>query len=87
MTDEQLEIYDIVLRSNQALIEAAKAGLSRIDFDRIPRHILTMLDMVLTGYRIGQRYRSGYPRDSLLRQVRRGRLRPVWSRRMSRVFI
>ena len=40
VTDEEQEIYDIVLRSNQALIEAAKAGLSRIDFDRIPRQII-----------------------------------------------
>ena len=40
VTDEEREIYDIVLRSNQALIEAAKAGLSRIDFDRIPRQII-----------------------------------------------
>ena len=33
---------DMILscRSNQALIEAAKAGLSRIDFDRIPRQII-----------------------------------------------
>ncbi|QLB52833.1 aminopeptidase P family protein [Streptococcus sanguinis] len=40
VTDEEREIYDIVLRSNQALIEAAKSGLSRIDFDRIPRQII-----------------------------------------------
>ena len=40
VTDEEREIYDIVLRSNQALIEAAKAGLSCIDFDRIPRQII-----------------------------------------------
>ena len=40
VTDEEREIYDIVLRSNQALIEAAKAGLSRIDFDRIPRQVI-----------------------------------------------
>lgn len=40
VTDEEREIYDIALRSNQALIEAAKAGLSRIDFDRIPRQII-----------------------------------------------
>ena len=40
VSDEEREIYDIVLRSNQALIEAAKAGLSRIDFDRIPRQVI-----------------------------------------------
>jgi len=40
VTDEEREIYDIVLRSNQALIEVAKAGLSCIDFDRIPRQII-----------------------------------------------
>ena len=30
-TDEEREIYDIVLRSNQALIDAAKAGMTRRD--------------------------------------------------------
>ncbi|RSI14379.1 putative peptidase [Streptococcus sanguinis] len=40
VTDDERQIYDIVLRSNQALIKAAKAGLSRIDFDRIPRQII-----------------------------------------------
>ena len=33
-TDEEREIYDIVLRSNQALIDAAKAGR---------RHVATMI--------------------------------------------
>ena len=37
VTDEECEIYDIVLRANKALIDQAKAGVSRIDFDRIPR--------------------------------------------------
>ncbi len=60
VTDEEREIYDIVLRSNQALIEAAEAGLSRIDFDRIPRQIINDagygpyfalgLDMDWSGY-------------------------------------
>ncbi len=36
-----------VLRSNQT-IEAAKAGLSRIDYDQFRGRLLTMLDMVLT---------------------------------------
>ena len=40
VTDDERQIYDIVLRRNQALIKAAKAGLSRIDFDRIPRQII-----------------------------------------------
>ncbi|QRR97419.1 aminopeptidase P family protein [Streptococcus anginosus] len=40
VTDEECEIYDIVLRANKALIDQAKAGVSRIDFDRIPRQII-----------------------------------------------
>ena len=40
VTDEEREIYDIVLRSNQALIEAAKAGMSRIEFDQVPRKVI-----------------------------------------------
>ena len=40
VTDEEREIYDIVLRANKALIDQAKAGVSRIDFDRIPRQII-----------------------------------------------
>ncbi len=42
-SDEELEIYDIVLRSNQALIEAAEAGSRRIDFDRILNKLPTMV--------------------------------------------
>lgn len=40
VTNEEREIYDIVLRSNQALIEAAKAGMSRIEFDQVPRKVI-----------------------------------------------
>lgn len=40
VTDEEREIYDIVLRSNQALIEAAKAGMSRVEFDQVPRKVI-----------------------------------------------
>ena len=40
VTDEEREIYDIVLRSNQALIDQAKAGLGFRDFDKIPRDII-----------------------------------------------
>ncbi|MGT2961046.1 M24 family metallopeptidase [Streptococcus caballi] len=39
-TDEEREIYDIVLRANKALIEAVKPGMSRIDFDRVPRQVI-----------------------------------------------
>ena len=34
-TDEEREIYDVVLRSNQALIDAAKAGMTRRDYDKV----------------------------------------------------
>ena len=37
VTDEEREIYDIVLRANKALIDQAKAGVRPIDFERIPR--------------------------------------------------
>lgn len=40
VTDEEREIYDIVLKANQALIEKAKAGLSYRDFDAIPRAVI-----------------------------------------------
>ncbi len=40
VTDQEREIYDVVLRANQALIEKAKAGLSFADFDGIPRSVI-----------------------------------------------
>ena len=51
-TDEEREIYDIVLRSNQALIDAAKAGMTRRDYDKrvmllSKRGTVTTLHMVL----------------------------------------
>ena len=39
-SDEEREIYDVALRANKALIEAAKAGMSRIDYDRVPRQVI-----------------------------------------------
>ncbi|MEY8462648.1 M24 family metallopeptidase [Streptococcus merionis] len=41
VSDEEREIYDIVLRANQALIKKAQAGLSYRDYDGIPRKIIT----------------------------------------------
>ncbi|MGT2667739.1 M24 family metallopeptidase [Streptococcus rifensis] len=40
VTDEEREIYDIVLRANQALIEKAKVGLTFTDVDGIPRQVI-----------------------------------------------
>lgn len=40
VTDEEREIYDIVLRSNKALIEQAKAGMSYQDFDGVARRVI-----------------------------------------------
>ncbi|MEQ9809653.1 M24 family metallopeptidase [Streptococcus jiangjianxini] len=40
VTDEEREIYDIVLRANQTLIDQAKAGMTYKDFDAIPRQVL-----------------------------------------------
>ena len=39
-TDEEREIYDIVLRSNQALIDASKAGMTRRDYDKVARDVI-----------------------------------------------
>ena len=57
VSDEQAEIYNTVLKANQALIDQAKAGLGFRDFDKIPRDIIieagygdyftTVLDTVL----------------------------------------
>ena len=40
VSDEQAEIYNTVLKANQALIDQAKAGLGFRDFDKIPRDII-----------------------------------------------
>lgn len=40
VSDEQAEIYNTVLKANQALIDQAKAGLGFCDFDKIPRDII-----------------------------------------------
>lgn len=40
VTDEEREIYDIVLRSNKALIKEAKAGMTYADFDGVARRVI-----------------------------------------------
>lgn len=40
VSDEQEDIYNTVLKANQALIDQAKAGLGFRDFDKIPRDII-----------------------------------------------
>lgn len=40
VSDQEREIYDVVLRANQTLIAQAKAGMTYCDFDRIPREII-----------------------------------------------
>ena len=40
VSDEQAEIYNTVLKANQALIDQVKAGLGFRDFDKIPRDII-----------------------------------------------
>ena len=40
VSDEQAEIYNTILKANQALIDQAKAGLGFRDFDKIPRDII-----------------------------------------------
>ncbi|MGQ9412940.1 M24 family metallopeptidase [Streptococcus pluranimalium] len=40
VTDQEREIYDIVLRANQILIDQAKAGMTHKEFDAIPRQMI-----------------------------------------------
>lgn len=40
VTDEEREIYDLVLDANQTLINQARAGMTHKDFDAIPRQVL-----------------------------------------------
>ena len=40
VSDDQAEIYNTVLKANQALIDQAKDGLGFRDFDKIPRDII-----------------------------------------------
>lgn len=40
-TDEEREVYDTVLRANQALIAQAREGMTYRDYDRVPREIIT----------------------------------------------
>lgn len=40
VTDQEREIYEIVLKANNALIEKARAGMTYIDFDKVPRDII-----------------------------------------------
>lgn len=40
VTDEERLLYDLVLRSNQTLIEHAKAGMANPDYDKVARDVL-----------------------------------------------
>ena len=40
VSDEQAEIYNTVLKANQALIDQAKAGLVSVTLTKIPRDII-----------------------------------------------
>ena len=67
VSDEQAEIYNTVLKANQALIDQAKDGLGFRDFDKIPRDIIggsRLWRLLYTRYRA--RYWTGYPRRTLL---------------------
>ena len=82
------KIYDIVLRSNQALIEAAKAGLSRIDFDRIPRQIINDAGYgPYFSHGIGHGDWFGISMKFLTLASQKSQSRLAWSWPMSRVFI
>ncbi|MGT2935270.1 M24 family metallopeptidase [Streptococcus castoreus] len=41
VTDEEREIYEIVLEANKALIAEASAGMTYSDFDGVPRQLIT----------------------------------------------
>lgn len=40
VTDQEREIYEIVLAANKALIEKARAGMTYQDFDGVPRQVI-----------------------------------------------
>ncbi|VTS14521.1 Xaa-Pro dipeptidase [Streptococcus pseudoporcinus] len=40
VTDQEREIYGIVLAANEALIEKARAGMTFTDFDKVPRDLI-----------------------------------------------
>lgn len=40
VTDQEREIYDVVLRANKALIDQAKEGVTYREFDQIPRRVI-----------------------------------------------
>ncbi|SDB37699.1 Xaa-Pro aminopeptidase [Streptococcus henryi] len=40
VTDQEREIYDIVLRANQALIDALKPGMTYRDYDKVARDVI-----------------------------------------------
>lgn len=40
VTDEEREIYNVVLKSNQTLIDQAKAGMTRQSYDKIARDVI-----------------------------------------------
>ena len=60
VTDEEREIYDIVLRSNQAPIESAKLVLAGLILTGFRARLLTMLATVPTLTMGLPRYRPGY---------------------------
>ena len=39
-TDEEREIYDVVLRANQAVIDSVKTGMTRRDYDKLARDVI-----------------------------------------------
>ncbi|HGA2452318.1 TPA: M24 family metallopeptidase [Streptococcus agalactiae] len=40
VTDQEREIYDIVLKSNQAIIDNVKSGMKRCDYDYLARQVI-----------------------------------------------
>ncbi|MCW1073778.1 M24 family metallopeptidase, partial [Streptococcus anginosus] len=40
VTDEERGIYDIVLKSNQAIIDNVKSGMKRCDYDYLARQVI-----------------------------------------------
>ncbi|EAO76861.1 peptidase M24 family protein [Streptococcus agalactiae H36B] len=43
VTDQEREIYDIVLKSNQAIIDNVKSGMKRCDYDYLARQVIENL--------------------------------------------
>ena len=79
VSDEQAEIYNTVLKANQALIDQAKAGLGFRDFDKIPRDIIIEQVMATTLPTVSDTVLGWiFMRNHTLARLLQKLLRQVW---------